>query len=312
LHRLADGAIAECGISTPIGHALSRPMAVEREATHRAIALSELVDTPVLIVHVSGREAIEQIRWAQGRGLSVYGETCPQYLFLTEDSLEGGFEAAGCICSPPPRDEINRQAVWDGLENGTFDIVSSDHAPFLRAGPSGKKIAGATAPFNKVPNGIPGIETRLPLLFSGGVVTGRIEPQTFVALTSTTPAPTVRALSAQGDDRRRQRRRSRHLGTRAGENDYQCHAASRGRLHTLRRHCGDRVAGVDAVARRGRLGRRKWRRTRLDTAGPRRIPALCAAGAGASASPARRKTALGCMRSAARVTGAHNTPFETA
>jgi dihydropyrimidinase len=180
--------LLNAGISAPIGHALSRPMAVEREATHRAIALSELIDTPVLIVHVSGREAIEQIRWAQGRGLSVYAETCPQYLFLTEDSLEGGFEAAGCICSPPPRDEINRQAVWDGLENGTFDIVSSDHAPFLRAGPSGKKIAGAQAPFNKVPNGIPGIETRLPLLFSGGVVTGRIDPQTFVALTSTTPA----------------------------------------------------------------------------------------------------------------------------
>jgi dihydropyrimidinase len=163
-------------------------MVVEREATHRAIALAELLDTPLLIVHVSGREAIEQIRWGQGRGLAVHAETCPQYLFLTEESLEGGFAAARCICSPPPRDEANRQAVWDGLENGTFDIVSSDHAPFRFAGPDGKQIAGENAPFDKVPNGIPGLETRLPLMMSGGVLTGRIDPATFVALTATNAA----------------------------------------------------------------------------------------------------------------------------
>jgi dihydropyrimidinase len=163
-------------------------MVVEREATHRAIALAELLDTPVLIVHVSGREAIEQIRWGQARGLPIHAETCPQYLFLTEDSLEGGFEAAKCICSPPPRDEANRQAVWDSLENGTFDILSSDHAPFRFGGADGKQIAGAGAPFDKVPNGIPGLETRMALLMSGGVQTGRISPNTFVALTSTNAA----------------------------------------------------------------------------------------------------------------------------
>jgi dihydropyrimidinase len=180
--------LLEAGVRSPIGHAHSRPMAVEREATHRAIALAELLDTPVLIVHVSGRDAIEQIRWGQSRGLPIHAETCPHYLFLTEDSLEGGFEAAKCICSPPPRDEANRQAVWDGLENGTFDVLSSDHAPFRFGGADGKRIAGAGAPFDKVPNGIPGLETRMPLLMSGGVLTGRISPNTFVALTSTNAA----------------------------------------------------------------------------------------------------------------------------
>lgn len=179
--------LLEAGISTPIGHALSRPQPVEREATHRAISLAEIMDTPILLVHVSAREAIEQIRWGQGRGLPIYGETCPQYLFLTDESLEGGHAAAGCICSPPPRDEANRQAVWDGLENGTFHVVSSDHAPF-RSGADGKAVAGPEAPFSKVPNGIPGIETRLPLLMSEGVMGGRIDLQRFVALTATNAA----------------------------------------------------------------------------------------------------------------------------
>ena len=180
--------LIEAGITRPIGHALSRPQPVEREATHRAISLSELLDTPILLVHVSAREAIEQIRWGQGRGLQIYGETCPHYLMLTEESLEGSFEhAARCICSPPPRDEANRQAVWDGLENGTFHVVSSDHAPF-RMGADGKAVAGPDAPFHLVPNGTPGIETRLAVLMSEGVMTGRIDIHRFVALTATNAA----------------------------------------------------------------------------------------------------------------------------
>jgi dihydropyrimidinase len=177
------------GHVAPQFHATSRPMLVEREATHRAIALSELVDVPVLIVHVSGREAVEQIRWAQGQGLRVYGETCPQYLFLTADHLEGeGFAGAQCICSPPPRDKANQEVIWNGLENGVFQVFSSDHAPFRFDDPTGKMIAGKTAPFNKVPNGIPGVETRLALLFSEGVLKGRIDVNRFVALTATNPA----------------------------------------------------------------------------------------------------------------------------
>ena len=177
------------GHSAPKFHAASRPMLVEREATHRAIALSELVDLPVLIVHVSGREAVEQIRWAQGRGLSVYGETCPQYLFLTSDDLAAeGFHGAKCVCSPPPRDKANQQAIWDGLANGVFHVLSSDHAPFSYEDPHGKKLGGKEVAFPYIPNGIPGLETRLPLLFSEGVGAGRLDVNAFVALTSTNAA----------------------------------------------------------------------------------------------------------------------------
>lgn len=177
------------GLTAPRYHAHARPMLVEREATHRAIALAELADVPVLIVHVSGREAVAQIREAQGLGLKVYAETCPQYLLLTADDLGGdGFEGAKCICSPPPRDAANQSVIWRGLDNGTFQVLSSDHAPFAYGGPEGKQVAGAEAPFSKVPNGIPGLETRLPLLMTHGVMTGRIDIHTFVALTATNPA----------------------------------------------------------------------------------------------------------------------------
>ncbi len=177
------------GHTAPKFHATSRPMLVEREATHRAIAFGELVDLPVLIVHVSGREAVEQIRWAQSRGLKVYGETCPQYLFLASEDLDAeGFHGAKCICSPPPRDKANQQVIWDGLESGVFQVFSSDHAPFRYDGPDGKKIGGEDADFSQVPNGIPGLETRLPLLFSEGVMKDRIDIDTFVALTSTNVA----------------------------------------------------------------------------------------------------------------------------
>ena len=177
------------GHRAPEFHAASRPMLVEREATHRAIAYGELVDLPLLIVHVSGREAVEQIRWAQSRGLQIYAETCPQYLFLTSKHLEGeGFHGAKFVCSPPPRDQANQQTIWNGLESGVFQVFSSDHAPFRYYGSDGKRVGGENAVFNEIPNGIPGLETRLPLLFSQGVKRDRININTFVALTSTNAA----------------------------------------------------------------------------------------------------------------------------
>ena len=177
------------GMTAPRHHATSRPSAVEREATHRAISLSEIVGVPILIVHVSGREAVEQIRWARARGLSIYAETCPQYLFLTEDDLaKPGFEGAKCLCSPPPRDKANQEAIWQGLRDGLFDVFSSDHAPTRYDDPKGKMIRGPKASFRYVPNGVPGIETRMPLLFSAGVVGGRIDLPRFVALTAANPA----------------------------------------------------------------------------------------------------------------------------
>ena len=178
------------GRTAPRFHAHSRPMLVEREATHRAIALSELVDVPILIVHVSGREAIEQIRWARAHGLKVFAETCPQYLFLTAEDLgiDDSYKGARCICSPPPRDKQNQQVIWDGLADGLFTVFSSDHAPFNFDSPEGKKPGGNEVPFRHIPNGIPGLETRMPLLYSEGVLGGRITLNRFVELTATQPA----------------------------------------------------------------------------------------------------------------------------
>lgn len=178
------------GRTAPRFHAHARPMLVEREATHRAIALGELVDVPILIVHVSGREAVEQIRWARAHGLKVFAETCPQYLFLTaaDLGLDDSYLGAKCVCSPPPRDKANQQVIWDGLNDGLFTVFSSDHAPFKYDAPEGKKPLGQEVDFRHIPNGIPGIETRLPLLYSEGVLSGRMTLNRFVELTSTNPA----------------------------------------------------------------------------------------------------------------------------
>jgi dihydropyrimidinase len=178
------------GSTQPHHHATSRPELVEREATHRAISHAELIGIPIMIVHVSGREAIEQIRWARGHGLSIFAETCPQYLFLTAEDLgiDDSYLGARCVCSPPPRDKANQQRIWEGLADGLFTVFSSDHAPFRYEDPQGKKIGGQEVPFRHIPNGIPGLETRLPLLYSEGVLGGRITLQKFVELTATNPA----------------------------------------------------------------------------------------------------------------------------
>ena len=178
------------GRTAPRWHAHARPMLVEREATHRAIALSELVDVPILIVHVSGREAVEQIRSARGLGLKVFAETCPQYLFLSAEDLgtDDSYHGARCVCSPPPRDKRNQEVIWNGLADGLFTVFSSDHAPFRYDAPEGKKPNGEEVAFRHIPNGIPGLETRLPLLYSEGVLGGRITLNRFVELTATNPA----------------------------------------------------------------------------------------------------------------------------
>lgn len=181
--------LEEAGKTAPRFHAESRPQIVEREAAHRAISLAELVDVPVLIVHVSSNAAMTQIQTAQNRGINIYAETCPQYLFLTADDLaRPGFEGAKCVCSPPPRSVEEQGHIWRGLKTGVFQVFSSDHSPFSYNGPGGKKNAGENAPFRLVPNGVPGLETRLSLLMSEGVMTGRIDIHRFVELTATNPA----------------------------------------------------------------------------------------------------------------------------
>ncbi|WP_224007493.1 dihydropyrimidinase [Aureimonas sp. SA4125] len=173
----------------PRAHATTRPVAAEREATHRAMSLAEIVDVPVVIVHVSNGAAIEEIRRARARGRKVVAETCPQYLMLTAADLEGmDWEGAKFVCSPPPRDEAEQEACWNGLEEGTFDLFSSDHCPFRYEDAQGKLNPKGAANFRHIPNGIPGVETRLPILFSEGVMKGRIDLPRFVALTATNQA----------------------------------------------------------------------------------------------------------------------------
>ena len=172
----------------PKFHAVSHNHIAESEASRRAIDLARLADARLLIVHVSAPEAAEAILKARNNGLPIYGETCPQYLFLTADDLDrDGMEGAKFCCSPPPRDRAGQEAIWRGLSNGTFQVFSSDHAPY-RFDASGKLKAGPNPNFKKIANGVPGLEVRMPLLFSEGVGKGRLTLNEFVALTSTNAA----------------------------------------------------------------------------------------------------------------------------
>lgn len=197
--RFLTEKLERAGQIAPKFHASSRPIPVEREATHRAISLAEIADVPVMIVHVSNGEAMEQIRWAQSRGLKVFGETCPQYLVLTEKDLDGlNMEGAKLVCSPPPRDEASQEACWLGLQTGVFQTFSSDHCPFRYDDVQGKLTPKGRTSFRWVPNGIPGVETRLPILFSEGVMKGRISLNQFVALSATNHARIYGLLPRKG------------------------------------------------------------------------------------------------------------------
>jgi dihydropyrimidinase len=197
--RFLTNRLERAGQTAPRYHAMSRPIPVEREATHRAISLAELVDVPVMIVHVSSREAMEEIRRAQQKGLKVYGETCPQYLVLTAKDLDGlNMEGAKYVCSPPPRDAASQEACWEGLQQKVFSLFSSDHCPFRYDDSHGKLTPKGRTSFRWVPNGIPGVETRLPILFSQGVKTGRISLNEFVALTATNHAKTYGLYPRKG------------------------------------------------------------------------------------------------------------------
>ena len=181
--------LVETGHTAMKYHSWSKPPVVEREATHRVIALAEFLDQPIQIFHVTCAESAEEIHRAQQRGLKIFGETCPQYLVLTENDLDRpGFEGAKFICSPAPRTKKDQEALWNYLRTGVLGVVSSDHAPYRFADPKGKELNGRDVPFSKIPNGVPGVETRMPLLFSEGVMKGRIDLPTFVALTATNPA----------------------------------------------------------------------------------------------------------------------------
>ncbi|GAB4283352.1 MAG: dihydropyrimidinase [Roseovarius sp.] len=198
IRYLAQKAEAE-GNLRPAAHAATRPVAVEREATHRAITLAEVVDIPIVIVHVSNRAAMDEIARARARGLQVTAETCPQYLMLTARDLEGmDWEGAKFVCSPPPRDEAEQEACWQGLQQGIFELYSSDHCPYRYNDARGKLNPKGRRNFRHIPNGIPGVETRLPILFSEGVMKGRFDINRFVALCATNHAKTYGLYPRKG------------------------------------------------------------------------------------------------------------------
>jgi dihydropyrimidinase len=182
------GRLIERGYDAARYHAVSHPAAAEIEAINRGVRLASFVDAPLLIVHVSTDEGANIVARARLEGQKIFGETCPQYLCLTAQDLDRpGAEGVKYCCSPPLRDEATQTALWRHLQAGTFQLFSSDHAPY-RFDETGKLSNGPNPPFNKVANGMPGIELRAPLLFSEGVRKGRISLNTFVALTSTNAA----------------------------------------------------------------------------------------------------------------------------
>ncbi len=174
--------LVESGHEAPKYHALSHPRVAEAEAINRAIALAGFLDAPILIVHVSTEAGARIIAEARYAGLKVFGETCPQYMFLHAEQMDlPDMHGAQLCCSPPLRDRASREEIWRCLQNGTFQVYSSDHAPY-RFDESGKLHAGPKPAFPKIANGLPGIELRLPLLFSEGYVKGRISLNHFVQL----------------------------------------------------------------------------------------------------------------------------------
>ncbi|MFZ3214499.1 MAG: dihydropyrimidinase [Candidatus Acidiferrales bacterium] len=181
---IVQRALAE-GKRAPKYHALTRPVTAEAEATSRAIALAEMAGTPVYIVHLSCNEALEKVREARDRGLRVYAETCPQYLYLSLENMNApGFEGAKYVFTPPLREKWHQEKLWQGLAQDDLQVVSTDHCPFCM---KEQKDLGKDD-FTKIPNGGPGIEHRMSLVYSGGVHGGKFSPNRFVQLVSTAPA----------------------------------------------------------------------------------------------------------------------------
>ena len=177
-HALAKGHTA------PKYHALTRPTRAEAEGVHRAIAIAEMAESPVYIVHLSCADALDQVRQARDRGIPAFAETCPQYLFLSIDDYGEGFDGAKYVMTPPLREKANQAELWKGIKMDDLQVISTDHCPFCM---KEQKELGRDD-FTKIPNGAPGVEHRVPLIYNGGVVENRISLNRFVELTSTAAA----------------------------------------------------------------------------------------------------------------------------
>jgi dihydropyrimidinase len=182
----------ERGETDPIHHGMVRKSILEGEAAHRAIKLAQVTGAQLYIVHLSAKEALDEVIRARDEGLNVYAETCPQYLFLSLDDLGNGFDGAKYVCSPPLRDAAagHQDRLWQGLRTNDLQVVSTDHCPFCMGDHPrfGTQKQLGRGDFSKIPNGMPGVENRMELIFNGGVSEGRIGLNRFVEITATTPA----------------------------------------------------------------------------------------------------------------------------
>ncbi|MCP9494842.1 MAG: dihydropyrimidinase [Pyrinomonadaceae bacterium MAG19_C2-C3] len=183
INEIIKRAIA-AGRTAPKYHALTRPTIAEAEGVHRAIAIAEMAESPVYIVHLSCADALNQVREARDRGLPAFAETCPQYLFLSLDDYGDGWDGAKYVMTPPLREKWNQAELWKGLRTDDLQVISTDHCPFCM---KEQKELGRDD-FSKIPNGAPGVENRMSLIYNGGVVENRISLNRFVELTSTAAA----------------------------------------------------------------------------------------------------------------------------
>ncbi len=183
INEIIKRALAQ-GRTAPKYHALTRPTIAEAEGVHRAIAIAEMAEAPVYIVHLSCADALHQVREARDRGLPAFAETCPQYLFLSIDDYGDGWDGAKYVMTPPLRDKANQAELWKGLRTDDLQVISTDHCPFCM---KEQKELGRDD-FSKIPNGAPGVEHRVPLIYNGGVVENRVSLNRFVELTSTAAA----------------------------------------------------------------------------------------------------------------------------
>ncbi|HKS29876.1 MAG TPA: dihydropyrimidinase [Pyrinomonadaceae bacterium] len=183
INEIIKRALAE-GRTAPKYHALTRPTIAEAEGVHRAIAIAEMAESPVYIVHLSCADALNKVREARDRGIPAFAETCPQYLFLSIDDYGDDFEGAKYVMTPPLREKWNQAELWKGLKMDDLQVISTDHCPFCM---KEQKELGRDD-FSKIPNGAPGVENRVPLIYHGGVVENRISLNRFVELTSTAAA----------------------------------------------------------------------------------------------------------------------------
>src|SRR5690349_7689676 len=184
INEIIKRALAQ-GRTAPKYHALTRPTVAEAEGVHRAIAIAEMAESPVYIVHLSCADALNQVRQARDRGIPAFAETCPQYLFLSIDNYdEPGFNGAKYVMTPPLREQSHQAELWKGLKMDDLQVISTDHCPFCM---KEQKELGKND-FSKIPNGAPGVEHRMTLIYDGGVVKHKISLNRFVELTSTAAA----------------------------------------------------------------------------------------------------------------------------